>query len=125
MSFTSLDISTNNALLSEPSTPIRLSNHDNSSNTDSSPETQIASSNDSNYISQIGRNESVRQLTNGNFKGNQSQSNAANAYLSMPCRNLSQLKTVVPYLVDHTIISVEERVSKRLTTKYKVYLKRK
>lgn len=42
------------------------------------------------------------------------------ALLSMPCRNLDQLKQVVPLLIDHTILSAEERISKRLTTKYKV-----
>lgn len=129
MSFASLDMSTNNALLSEPSTPTILNAHENSIVTDSSleisTESQSASNNDTNYIqtTTIRRNEStqsVSQLANGNLKASQSQSNAVHAYLSMPCRNLSQLKTLVPYLVDHTIISVEERVSKRLTTKYKV-----
>lgn len=124
MSFTSLDI--NN--ISEPSTPTRLTAHDNSTTTDSSSldtsnESQTILNNDTNHVnSSIKRNESTGQLANGNLKNasQNAQSNAVNAFLSMPCRTLSQLKTVVPYLVDHTIISVEERVSKRLTTKYKV-----
>ncbi|KAI6236808.1 Vacuolar protein sorting-associated protein 54 [Aphelenchoides besseyi] len=44
---------------------------------------------------------------------------AMHSFLSLPCRTLAQLKTVVPYLIDHTIWSAEERISKRLTTKYR------
>lgn len=138
MSFASLDMNTNNTLLSEPSTPTRLNANDNSTATDSSPDTTIESQssamvlNDTNHVTQqtksITNEETIQpaaQLSNGSLKTAQSsqpqsQLNAVHAYLSMPCRTLSQLKTVVPYLVDHAIISVEERVSKRLTTKYKV-----
>lgn len=45
--------------------------------------------------------------------------NAVVAVLSMPCANLEQLKTVVPHLVEHAILASEDRVSKRLTTRYK------
>lgn len=85
-------------------------------------------SHSTNHVSPpIHRNESspscLNHVGNGTLKvavaANQPQPNAALAFLSMPCRTLGQLKTVIPYLVDHTIISVEERVSKRLTTKYK------
>ncbi|KAI6230703.1 Vacuolar protein sorting-associated protein 54 [Aphelenchoides fujianensis] len=51
--------------------------------------------------------------------GGAAKSTAVHSFLSLPCRTLAQLKTVVPYLIDHAIWSVEERVSKRLTTKYK------
>lgn len=136
MSFTSLDMTTNNnPFMSEPSTPTKLHANDNSTATDSSLDTSNESQaennhQDTNHInsSTLHHNDSTRsvgQLANGALKAaqaNQSQSNAVYAFLSMPCRTLNQLKTVVPYLVDHMIISVEERVSKRLTTKYKVCL---
>ncbi|KAI6189641.1 Vacuolar protein sorting-associated protein 54 [Aphelenchoides bicaudatus] len=130
MSFTSLDMTTNNTLLSsEPSTPTRINAHDSSTATDSSLDTSNEAQTGNhltNHTTPIHRNESsnsVSHIGNGSLKtapsGNPSQSSAINTLLTMSCRTLSQLKTVVPYLVDHTIISVEERVSKRLTTKYK------
>ncbi|CAD5229820.1 unnamed protein product [Bursaphelenchus xylophilus] len=51
--------------------------------------------------------------------GASSQSNFAVAFLSQPCRNLDQLKEAAPFLVEHAILASEERVSKRLTNKYK------
>ena len=53
-------------------------------------------------------------------RGAATSSSAVHAFLSLSCRTLAQLRPIIHYLVDHAIWSVEERIAKRLTTRYRV-----
>lgn len=46
----------------------------------------------------------------------------ASSQLAMPCYDFNQLKVVIPLLLEHSIISAEERVCKLIIQRSKVCL---
>ncbi|KAI6186808.1 Vacuolar protein sorting-associated protein 54 [Aphelenchoides besseyi] len=145
MSFASLDMSTNNNPLGVETEEIDEEKEDSELETSTSEaaDTSDHSIHMNGSIPKNGEIKSVNSTTASNGDINHKESTVSSAgveaqtkaqdettssvknksamhsFLSLPCRTLAQLKTVVPYLIDHTIWSAEERISKRLTTKYR------